>query len=598
MPKNPERMILFPGNTAHNDYLPLEAFKQVAASAAESGFTHVDMGSAMISRSRYQLDNNGNYCKGYDFYPEYTAAFPDLLKFCCPGKLKDFLPQDYISKNQEELHRRGEILQELGLKGSLIGASPQWLPEGVFARHPDWRGPRCDMPFRSRRPYFVPCVDNEEVLDLYREASRGVGEVAPMLDTLIYMTNDSGTSFCWGNSYPGMNGPLSCRERSMHDRVTGFMKANSSGLADGKAQVFHSFVGFWCFTGLMPAYPGIDVSNKIYFIRPTQDKPVAHENPLLMLEMLEKAAKTEPDTLVVSVEQPQITFKKGGVYQSMIKKFRKNTTSGQTSRILFLRELIDELDLEDAGRDNLLDAWQYLYRATSDTAIDRLFYYSIFLYTCMSARVLVRPLLPLPLELTEEGGEYYRKHLFSSLDSPEIMTDLLNVHGTRNAFMGRTAEEAERSVKCWDSVIFSLNNAVDAIKSGIAVADKKRLHYLQDTLRRILTLSCFAENLRNACEFQALLDRAKRGEYSDDVNSEHLERVMRRELDNTQALIKLLEEKGFEPLLPLAKKAEDENTFLFGPDLASQLKRKASLMLDHWYDSQRLFANKTLIRGY
>ena len=59
-----KRSILFTGYTAMGNGLTFEQFKEVATNAKEAGLTHVDLGSAMLDRSRWQLDNNGNYEPG------------------------------------------------------------------------------------------------------------------------------------------------------------------------------------------------------------------------------------------------------------------------------------------------------------------------------------------------------------------------------------------------------------------------------------------------------------------------------------------------------------------------------------------------------
>ena len=63
------------------------------------------------------------------------------------------------------------------------------------------------------------------------------------------------------------------------------------------------------------------------------------------------------------------------------------------------------------------------------------------------------------------------------------------------------------------------------------------------------------------------------------------------ELDNAAELIALLEAAP-EPILPLAVEKKEETTFLFGPDLADQLRKKRQIMLAHWRDSQVLFEFK------
>ena len=149
-----ERVILFPGSSSYNGLMPLDTFKKVAETAAEAGFTHMDLGCSMVERSRHQLTNNGVWCREYDFYPEYTAAFPGFFKFFVPEALRPFLPEEAAKRNLESMHERAEILRTVGLKGAFFGGEPQFLPEAVYEAHPHWRGARSDFAGRSRLPRF------------------------------------------------------------------------------------------------------------------------------------------------------------------------------------------------------------------------------------------------------------------------------------------------------------------------------------------------------------------------------------------------------------------------------------------------------------
>lgn len=374
----------------------------------------------------------------------------------------------------------------------------------------------------------------------------------------------------------------------MTDRVTGFLNALEEGLGTPDALAYNAWQGFWCFSGMLSPHAGNTHKERIWFVRPPQDKPVIFENPLGMLTELENAAKGSPDVIVVNVEQAQQTFRQDGVYVRLLQKFAKQPTDGFTSRLLFLKEFIAEWNL-DTG-NHLLDAWVSLYRGVDDTSLRRLFYYSIFLYGCMSARFLVRPFVPRPEQLTEDEKAYYKRHVFDSLDRQDYELDLLNIHGLRNEFHGRTKEEAERSAHCWDSVISSLltaeSNLVAALQS--APSEFARAHQAQ-LLRGVRTLICFARNLKHCELFQAMLDRASQDGYGPHANSDQLEVIMRQEFDNAGCLIQILKEPDALPVLPLAPTPEKEHTFLFGPNLAEQLCEKRRLMLKYWRDSQILF---------
>ncbi len=66
--------------------------------------------------------------------------------------------------------------------------------------------------------------------------------------------------------------------------------------------------------------------------------------------------------------------------------------------------------------------------------------------------------------------------------------------------------------------------------------------------------------------------------------------VMRDELDNAQELESLLQHGGME-LMCVSKDARHEDTFLLGPDLMTQIKKKRKIMLDHWLDIQDYLAS-------
>jgi hypothetical protein len=64
----------------------------------------------------------------------------------------------------------------------------------------------------------------------------------------------------------------------------------------------------------------------------------------------------------------------------------------------------------------------------------------------------------------------------------------------------------------------------------------------------------------------------------------------RRELDNTAELIRLLNNGGL-AYFAHARTAEDEDTFLFGPNLLQTLAAKRQIMRAHWLDAQQYLAS-------
>jgi hypothetical protein len=584
-----KKMVLFPGYSSFDGQIPIDDFREMAQTARDCGFTHIDLTGSMVSRSRFQLTNNGDYCDDYDFYPEYTAVFPGLFKFYCPEALRSAIPADYTDRNLEELGKRNAILAEMGLKGAFVGNEPQWFPEEIYQQHPTWRGPQVDATMRSLKPYFAPCVDNEEVLELYREASRGIAKVASQIDTLVFLTGDSGSSLCWRSSYPGVNGPDACKNITMEDRVNGLVQAISCGFKDNSddALVFLTKQPTWSYFGPMYPVVGFNSEKKIYFVRAPQDKPVIHENPLAILSQLEEAKKNEAEIVVVNVEHPQIQFKKGGVYPKLIKKYCEAPTKGFSERVSFLKELLVEFD-PDNDSDDLLNAWISLWRGLDDSS--RLILRNVFFYGGLSERWLTRPLLPIIESASEEEKMYYKKYIFNVLGE-DVENDLLDYHGFRWIQISRTAAEAERT-KEFDcaSIRVSLDEAIEYLENGQKTLKGEHAQsYYSDMIIRIKALRCFLVNFENILEFQAIQDRIKAGNYPSFRASDKTMRVViRRELDNCAELLNLIESCDSK-LIQTAQKQEDENTFLFGVDLADQLKQKMSLMLKYWHDVTTIF---------
>ena len=91
-----------------------------------------------------------------------------------------------------------------------------------------------DQANRSRVARFAPCVDNEEVLELYREATAELIRRCPEIEILDMLTTDSGSGLCWSAGlYPGANGNSLCKDRPMSERVIGFMEALRAGAKVG-----------------------------------------------------------------------------------------------------------------------------------------------------------------------------------------------------------------------------------------------------------------------------------------------------------------------------------------------------------------------------
>ena len=66
--------------------------------------------------------------------------------------------------------------------------------------------------------------------------------------------------------------------------------------------------------------------------------------------------------------------------------------------------------------------------------------------------------------------------------------------------------------------------------------------------------------------------------------------ILRDELDNANELRNLLENGGLE-LLARARNPKGEDTFLYGPDILGDLRKKTNIMRAHWLDGQRYLSS-------
>ncbi|MBR7138332.1 MAG: hypothetical protein IKD44_02180 [Lentisphaeria bacterium] len=566
-----KRVILFSGYTAFNGILPPEEFKKFAAVAAETGFTHVDLGCSMLERSRHQLPNNGVWCKDYDFYPEYTAAFPGFFKFYVPGALKAYLPEETAKRNLESMHVRAEILQSLGLKGSFLGGEPQFLPEKAFQDHPEWRGARCDFAGRSQVAYWSPCIDQPEILSLYSEAANALCDAAPCIEYVHMLTGDSGNGICWGELYTGTNGPEFCRNISTEQRVSTYCGVLTDAMKkhghEEPMAVLHRSPPWGRSVPVrkVPGSPG----GTIYSARGYQDKPVCHEDPVSILEEIAKADGFE--NLIVNIEAPELQMRRGGIYPEVIKSALGSKPRGTTDIACRIKSALGK-SMPEADAEKMTDGFFLVSQALKDyqTTLSCNFFYGN-----MSERWLTRPLLVCIPPMDSEETAFYRNHIFS-VNGESAFRDYLDFHGGRWVRFGKTREEAFYSAFICANIIGKLDKAIELFGPESDAGWRTRaLRVLVKNIRHLLLFTYYHDQLRATGE----------------TPRPAVQQIMRAEVDNCSEMITILE-KGPANVIHLAETKEMEHTFRFGPDLADQLRLKQKLMFDHWHDLDDVLTGK------
>ncbi|MBN2882709.1 MAG: hypothetical protein JXN10_04220, partial [Clostridia bacterium] len=200
----------------------LDEFENKVIKAKSLGATHITI--SQIEKSRWQWERDLS-----DPYPNWGMLVTSLFKIIVPDELRDWLPVEYASRNLELIKKRSRILEKYGLKGSFHMKEPAYLPEEVYAEHPEWRGPRCDHPRRAKNHYFSPCVDRDDILEMYEKSMYKLcSEVN--IEYFHIFTNDSGGGLCWSNGlYTGKNGPDWCRNIPMSKRITKFLDTLKKG---------------------------------------------------------------------------------------------------------------------------------------------------------------------------------------------------------------------------------------------------------------------------------------------------------------------------------------------------------------------------------
>jgi hypothetical protein len=578
-----------------------DEFEAFAAGAKAVGATHINV-STGIPLALWRYDYPG------DPYPAWMEHQGGLLTVCPPDAMKDFIPKDYSRAVQEVLTERCAILRGHDLKAMYTTNTPEVLPEAVFEAHPLWRGPRVDQANRARVARFAACVDNEEVLQLYREATTEWTRRWPELELMSLVTTDAGSGLCWSNGlYPGVNGNSLCKDRPMIERVVGLMNTLRAGAGSDCDLHIHPIAPReWMIPSLdepqrmaqrlekgmaVKNMEGPDASPFTCGVSSGADwsgwyPVVGIPGTVSYVRSLQAASESSAPRLSVSIDSHLADFN-----FRVFDRFWKKPTVDERSQLSFLHEMaVEEVGKKHAGK--LLSLWLALDEAYQYYSI--LDFGPIFRMGSVQQRWLTRPFVPFPGELTDEEKSSYRRFIFQAR-SEEQADDMADIQATRTYagwsgryFVTNVLDRAERELN-------KARGLAGEIIEGLSGEQKKRYELLDLRLRAVL---CLVNNSRNAVSYQAQLERVKElrlkaanhsvlGTQSGWDRQLMLE-TARKEIDNTAVLIEILESTR-EPVLSLAATKEEEGIRRLGPDIVAQLKKKIDIMNAHWDDYKRIF---------
>jgi hypothetical protein len=568
----------------------MDDFENKVARAAE-------LGAAQVFIEDIPKDHTYLECCPGDPYPNWGMLLTNLFKIIVPNKLREFLPVEYAQRNLELLKERGKILEKYGLKAALVLVEPFYLPESVYQAHPSWRGPRCDHPRRSKYMYYCPCIDNEEVREMYTEAMEKLCRHINIGYIRLY-TNDSGGGLCWSSGlYNGANGPAACRDIGLPERILGLFDAFEKGASKAGRNIMleiTSNIGFKENEHTMDAMWPLLKDNQIVNGKNNKgQQTVSHIVPELyetvrpfygLPLMADFANQLElayfSDSSIVDV---QILEGYSQEYCNYLELFLKNPVSGFAGKIALMSSLAESIC--GAGKaERLVNAWFH-----ADEAIHRLkalYMDCIVMMGHLHQRWINRPLVPFPHELNADEKDYYRKFIFQATTETQA-DDLMNFQGM-DFIRGFTATRIARH---------SVTKAVSLLCT--ATEEMKSLEHggMDIVVKRMSAFTCMMKTFMHVAMYQEVLDRTDYGSvpqfvtrwpYSADERLLSLDRICRDEIDNTYELISILGNHA-NAFLPVAQRPEDEDATVLGPDITAQMHKKIQTMFTHMRDVDRLY---------
>jgi hypothetical protein len=568
----------------------LEEFRRLTDLCVELGVTHVDI-TDDLPRSRWQWELDLN-----DPYANWSMGRAMLFKIAVPEALRAWIPADYARRATDIITRRGEILRKLGLKASYSGAEPMWLPDGVYAAHPDWRGPRVQYVARARRDYWAPCVDRPEVLAMYRKAVADVCRMAPF-EEFTFLTNDSGAGICWHPHlayYAGINGPEWCKDRPLADRIQGFMAALQAGARDAGLEADIRIAGQTQAAGKERPARGAGVARNLFPV-------IGIPQPFAFAEQLEDVfADPEADWrfsipsgvggggwgVAGAVVSASASF-------DLVREFRKQPAKGAVARIQTLSTVAAHEVGPEAG-PFLLRTWECIGRAV-DSIKQLANGGPILVLGSVHQRWLVRPLVPYPLQLKPEEKDYYRKFQFQAR-TEEHAANLMDCQSTYIIYGPAGTWLAGR---LFEDAILNLEAAREALKGAMANAAGTARDNLTALDLRLQALVFVIQNAIYTSRYQEFLDRFLPGAISQPdrlhlaygglqyaVPAEGI-KIVEADIENTRKFIELLKSSSV-PIISTAPTRQEEDVFTYGPDLIDQLQRKIDISYRHLPDHLKL----------
>ncbi|MCE9614510.1 MAG: hypothetical protein K8T26_09555 [Lentisphaerae bacterium] len=609
-PARPYQQLIFAPRT-HD----LKHFEELGRAAKDAGFTHL-----YISQLRDRTDSRGDEANSP--WTEWSLVLPSIFKHVTPPGLEDGFDQAFVRRQFDWMKRKHAICAKLGLRAAYFGCEPHWLSERVYAKHPEWRGARCDNSLRSIGMFFAPNTEHPGVREAYRAGVERIVRACPLIDTFSLATNDSGAGFIWSQKlYVNPNGPTGFEGRDMGHMVEGFLELIRAGAMDGGADDPRVFIDNWFSPDekklvARSMRPGIGINGTL----PSDDAEKVRECSLANAGVWSAGGNVNMDSYIASYPCPQDVLGAASAINSG-RVARWHTGGSSTDYFAALKialklppaktpldkvQALMALAAELYGAnvaDDVVAAWQTLERADIIAGA-----------SCADAfggpvmfRWLTRPLVAHQELLTEDEKAYWTKPVYQSRESePDSYLDYCNPCGIRDP---DNWWDATRIALGIDQIDGTLAEAAGILKAASEKAEQPeaRKALLLDHYRVLVRRSMFLTTrhfvqvgtlirLRD----QQLAQLTARGEVMGSTKPERpdlpignggsaglffMHRALRWELDNVNALIKILESCP-EPILMTAPDEAREGSLVLGPNVLKHLRLKVQIMLKHWRDAE------------
>ena len=577
-------------------------FGVFAAQAARlKRFGRVEMGLHSLSGKTFS-----DIPEGGSPWHEYTACLSAMRKFFDDPKVSPFVDRPHVRRNRRLLSACAKVVKRLRLGSAFTVHVPFFMSEEFFRRHPRLRGPRVDHPRRSRQEAWAMCLDMPESQDILANMVRQLARAAPDLGTLTIMTNDAGSGMCWNDwLYSGPNGPVHCRNVGAGPRVARIVQAIDRGM--GRKIDIHLIGNFsQQERDAIPLYQ----DDRFYLHRGGGEKHIVQVgafmdnpvlgivNPLEILKAMERWNDPEVRKVLINFStnysrghnKPDATLK----VIEILEAFLAAPACGTLERLKLLRRLCEGW-VGASSAAALLEALVAMDEALAyrQAVLGR---FSAN-YLGVSLRYITRPLVAIPENLAPAEESYFLPHVFNVRQS-EARSDYLDLHGGR--LTAGTVGEASPSprIRAVDTLCSLLRDAAEQLGRLGSRGDAGFFARMGVSLR---IYACIMRSIGNFYSVQVIRDRNKArfagaeqipgkvASWTGDNDLQMLNEFMREELDNTAELIDILQSGGMSQV-QVAPTAEQEDTFLLGPDLVAQLRKKRQIMRRHWKDAERYLA--------